>query len=167
MPKMFYPAMIKVPILDWLPTYSRSLFLDDAIAGLTVFVFIVPQGMGYAVLAGTLLLDLLKTTDAFFAYIDLCFALCSRITSSLWTLYSDYFVIHICHSRNISSYVYGCNGDNISSPGYGYSNDHNWHRFSLLYISGTQCINDGWHHILFLRILQVGNHCKFVEQDSA
>lgn len=58
--KSFFPvfgcpytlAMMKVPIIDWLPTYSYQLFISDLIAGFTVFVFLVPQGMAYALLAG-------------------------------------------------------------------------------------------------------------------
>lgn len=45
-------AMMKVPILDWLPLYTKELFWKDLAAGMTVFVFLVPQGMAYALLAG-------------------------------------------------------------------------------------------------------------------
>lgn len=45
-------ASIRVPITEWLPTYTRELFWNDLIAGSTVFVFLVPQGMAYAILAG-------------------------------------------------------------------------------------------------------------------
>ena len=41
-----------IPLLEWLPTYTRSLFKSDLIAGLTVGVLLVPQGMAYALLAG-------------------------------------------------------------------------------------------------------------------
>ena len=37
-------APIRVPILDWLPLYTRSEFMSDLIAGLTVFVLLIPQG---------------------------------------------------------------------------------------------------------------------------
>lgn len=40
------------PILEWLPTYTKSHFSKDLIAGLTVAVLLVPQGMAYALLAG-------------------------------------------------------------------------------------------------------------------
>jgi len=40
------------PILEWLPTYTKSHFSRDLIAGLTVAVLLVPQGMAYALLAG-------------------------------------------------------------------------------------------------------------------
>ena len=40
------------PITEALPTYNKSLFRSDLIAGLTVGVMLVPQGMAYAMLAG-------------------------------------------------------------------------------------------------------------------
>jgi len=40
------------PILEWLPTYTKSYFSKDLMAGLTVSVLLVPQGMAYALLAG-------------------------------------------------------------------------------------------------------------------
>ena len=35
-----------------MPTYDRKLFMKDAVAGFTLFVMLVPQGMAYAMLAG-------------------------------------------------------------------------------------------------------------------
>lgn len=40
------------PILQWLPTYDKKWRTADVIAGLTVGVMLVPQGMAYAMLAG-------------------------------------------------------------------------------------------------------------------
>ena len=40
------------PILQWLPTYKKSWFTKDLIAGLTVGILLVPQGMAYAMIAG-------------------------------------------------------------------------------------------------------------------
>ena len=40
------------PILDWLPGLKRSDIRQEIIAGLTVGVMLVPQGMAYALLAG-------------------------------------------------------------------------------------------------------------------
>jgi SulP family sulfate permease len=40
------------PILTWLSTYKRAYFLKDLIAGLTVGIVLVPQGMAYAMIAG-------------------------------------------------------------------------------------------------------------------
>lgn len=39
-------------ILKWLPSYGKSSFQKDLLAGLTVGVMIIPQAMAYAVLAG-------------------------------------------------------------------------------------------------------------------
>lgn len=40
------------PILQWLPGYTKKDFRSDFIAGLTVGVMLVPQGMAYGLLAG-------------------------------------------------------------------------------------------------------------------
>lgn len=45
-------AHIKVPIINWFPVYSKSDFAHDAVAGFTVFVLLIPQGLSYSVLAG-------------------------------------------------------------------------------------------------------------------
>ncbi|CAL4171388.1 unnamed protein product [Meganyctiphanes norvegica] len=43
----------RIPILDWLPKYSpRSSLMGDIISGCTVAIMHIPQGMGYALLAG-------------------------------------------------------------------------------------------------------------------
>lgn len=41
-----------IPILQWLPSYTKNLFKSDLVAGMTVWVMLVPQGMAYALLAG-------------------------------------------------------------------------------------------------------------------
>lgn len=41
-----------IPILGWLPKYKRSYLRGDLLAGLTVGVMLVPQGMAYGLLAG-------------------------------------------------------------------------------------------------------------------
>lgn len=40
------------PILDWLPNYKKEWLSGDVIAGLTVGVMLIPQGMAYAMIAG-------------------------------------------------------------------------------------------------------------------
>ena len=40
------------PILNWLPNLSKKSIKNDFIAGLTVGIMLVPQGMAYALLAG-------------------------------------------------------------------------------------------------------------------
>ncbi len=41
-----------VPILSWLETYTSQQFRGDLVAGLTVGVMLIPQGMAYAMIAG-------------------------------------------------------------------------------------------------------------------
>ena len=41
-----------LPILEWLPKYDRSTLRADLIAGITVAVMLVPQGMAYSILTG-------------------------------------------------------------------------------------------------------------------
>lgn len=45
-------AVPELPILGWLRAYSREDFGPDLVAGLTTAVMLVPQAMGYALLAG-------------------------------------------------------------------------------------------------------------------
>lgn len=40
------------PFLSWLATYNKQQFSGDLLAGLTVGVMLIPQGMAYAVIAG-------------------------------------------------------------------------------------------------------------------
>ena len=41
-----------IPILEWLPKYNPSLFKDDLVAGITVGIILIPQGIAYALIAG-------------------------------------------------------------------------------------------------------------------
>lgn len=41
----------KVPIIQWLPRYHPSWLLQDGIAGLTIGVMLIPQGLAYAKIA--------------------------------------------------------------------------------------------------------------------
>eukprot|EP00041_Stephanoeca_diplocostata_P035140 m.1228508 g.1228508 ORF g.1228508 m.1228508 type:complete len:802 (+) comp24645_c0_seq1:166-2571(+) len=41
-----------VPIITWLPSYNKEKFIGDMVAGLTVGLMVIPQGMAYANLAG-------------------------------------------------------------------------------------------------------------------
>ncbi|MCM4168577.1 putative sulfate transporter [Arenibacter antarcticus] len=40
------------PFLDWLPKYNKEYFGKDIVAGLTVGIILIPQGMAYAMIAG-------------------------------------------------------------------------------------------------------------------
>ncbi|XP_003708291.1 sodium-independent sulfate anion transporter [Megachile rotundata] len=42
----------RIPIVDWLPKYNSEKFLNDIIAGVTVGLTVMPQGLAYATLAG-------------------------------------------------------------------------------------------------------------------
>lgn len=42
----------KVPVTEWLPKYRRSYILQDMVAGLTVALTVIPQGIADAALAG-------------------------------------------------------------------------------------------------------------------
>ena len=41
-----------LPILTWLPNYTRSQFRGDLLAGITVGIILIPQGIAYALIAG-------------------------------------------------------------------------------------------------------------------
>jgi sodium-independent sulfate anion transporter 11 len=41
----------KLPIIQWLPRYHPSWLLTDFIAGLTIGVMLIPQGLAYAKIA--------------------------------------------------------------------------------------------------------------------
>jgi len=40
-----------VPIFEWLPNYTRKLFMYDLLAGITIASLAIPQGISYAKLA--------------------------------------------------------------------------------------------------------------------
>ncbi|XP_045515513.1 sodium-independent sulfate anion transporter-like [Pieris brassicae] len=42
----------KLPIIQWIPTYSFSILIQDIIAGITVGLTAIPQGIAYAIIAG-------------------------------------------------------------------------------------------------------------------
>jgi sulfate permease, SulP family len=46
------PLSSWLPILDWLPRYSRALVRGDLIAGVAVTALVVPKNLGYAGIAG-------------------------------------------------------------------------------------------------------------------
>ncbi len=40
------------PFLDWISTYQRAWFKNDIVAGITIGVMLIPQGIAYATIAG-------------------------------------------------------------------------------------------------------------------
>ncbi|KAG5673064.1 hypothetical protein PVAND_003139 [Polypedilum vanderplanki] len=42
----------RFPIIQWLPNYNTSLMIQDTVAGLSVGLTVIPQGIAYAVVAG-------------------------------------------------------------------------------------------------------------------
>jgi sodium-independent sulfate anion transporter 11 len=52
--KINYKKLIKkrIPILNWLPQYTIATFFQDVLAGLTVGMTEIPQGIAYAIVAG-------------------------------------------------------------------------------------------------------------------
>ena len=38
--------------MDWFPQYNKNLFGKDLMAGITVGIILIPQGMAYAMIAG-------------------------------------------------------------------------------------------------------------------
>jgi Sulfate permease and related transporters (MFS superfamily) len=43
-----------IPILEWLPNYNSSRLKGDFIAGITVSIILIPQGIAYALIAAYL-----------------------------------------------------------------------------------------------------------------
>ena len=43
---------MRFPILKWLPKYTAHDFVSDLVAGITVGVTVIPQGLAYATVAG-------------------------------------------------------------------------------------------------------------------
>lgn len=42
----------RLPVLSWLPRYRSTWILQDALAGITVGLTAVPQGIAYGIVAG-------------------------------------------------------------------------------------------------------------------
>lgn len=47
-----YYAIDKFPIIGWLPQYNPRWLINDLIAGLTIGLMLIPQGLSYAKIAG-------------------------------------------------------------------------------------------------------------------
>lgn len=48
------PGLVRryLPVLHWLPSYRRAWFAPDAVAALSVWALLIPQGLAYATIAG-------------------------------------------------------------------------------------------------------------------
>ena len=44
-------AVEKVPIVGWLPKYNPRWLVNDVVAGLTIGLMLIPQGLSYAKIA--------------------------------------------------------------------------------------------------------------------
>ena len=44
-----YLEFVKIPILDWYKTYTKDDLYQDTVAGITVFVLLIPQGMAVSI----------------------------------------------------------------------------------------------------------------------
>ena len=66
--------------MKWFPKYKKNYFFNDAIAGITVGLTVVPQSMGFAALAG-LTPEVINFSCYSKAYYDCCGVLliCSSI----------------------------------------------------------------------------------------
>ena len=42
----------RIPILKWLPNYTTQDFICDLVAGITVGITVIPQGLAYSTVAG-------------------------------------------------------------------------------------------------------------------
>lgn len=45
-------ARKRIPIIEWLPKYSLATLAQDTLAGFTVVLTLIPQGIAYAYVAG-------------------------------------------------------------------------------------------------------------------
>lgn len=43
---------MRIPVLQWLPKYSKKDFVADLVAGITVGITVIPQALAYATVAG-------------------------------------------------------------------------------------------------------------------
>ncbi|KOC65147.1 Sodium-independent sulfate anion transporter, partial [Habropoda laboriosa] len=87
----------RIPILSWLPRYTLSKLLQDVLAGLTVGLTAIPQGIAYAIVAGLpAQYGLYSSFMGCFVY--LVFGSCKDITvgpTAIMALLSQHHVIRL------------------------------------------------------------------------
>lgn len=98
-----YIELTKIPILDWYKTYTKDDLYNDIIAGITVFVLLIPQGMAVSIFI---------TTSLFFTYYKL---VCNfeRFARNLRSIFVYCWTICIWRAWYFKTYFIGPNGDNI------------------------------------------------------
>ncbi|XP_017790325.1 PREDICTED: sodium-independent sulfate anion transporter [Habropoda laboriosa] len=101
----------RIPILSWLPRYTLSKLLQDVLAGLTVGLTAIPQGIAYAIVAGLpAQYGLYSSFMGCFVY--LVFGSCKDITvgpTAIMALLSQHHVIRLGDDIAVLlSFLTGC-----------------------------------------------------------
>ena len=78
----------RIPILSWLPSYNREQAVSDLIAGLTVGLTIIPQGIAYAIVA-----QLPPQVTFFFLSVSTCLQLIPSFI--VWIVLGFHGVLHV------------------------------------------------------------------------
>ncbi|XP_055588077.1 sodium-independent sulfate anion transporter-like isoform X2 [Uranotaenia lowii] len=101
----------RLPILSWLPNYERRFFLEDVVAGLTVGLTVIPQGIAYAVVAS--LEPQYGLYSAFIGcFVYFIFGSCKDITIGPTAIMSLMVQIHVANLGPafaiLSAFLAGC-----------------------------------------------------------
>ncbi|XP_058812091.1 sodium-independent sulfate anion transporter-like isoform X2 [Topomyia yanbarensis] len=101
----------RFPILQWLPAYRRQYFLEDIVAGLTVGLTVIPQGIAYAVVAN--LEPQYGLYSAFMGcFVYFVFGCCKDITIGPTAILSLMVQIHVANLGPafaiLSAFLTGC-----------------------------------------------------------
>ncbi|XP_065076353.1 sodium-independent sulfate anion transporter-like [Ochlerotatus camptorhynchus] len=101
----------RFPILSWLPNYNRQYFVEDIVAGLTVGLTVIPQGIAYAVVAG--LEPQYGLYSAFMGcFVYFIFGSCKDITIGPTAIMSLMVQIHVANLGPafavLSAFLAGC-----------------------------------------------------------
>ncbi|KXJ78346.1 hypothetical protein RP20_CCG004936 [Aedes albopictus] len=101
----------RLPILTWLPNYNRQYLVEDIVAGLTVGLTVIPQGIAYAVVAG--LEPQYGLYSAFMGcFVYFVFGSCKDITIGPTAIMSLMVQIHVANLgppfAMLSAFLAGC-----------------------------------------------------------